>query len=160
MTTHVQITTASADETFELGQKIGESIDRPMVIALTGDLGSGKTALVKGIASGLEVSPDCPVTSPSYTLVNEYEGRFRLFHVDLYRLGGSGDIHDLGMDDILAGDGIVAIEWAGRLDKEDLVPDMDINIRTTGDFDRVFTIFFYGPEPANLIEGMRNFSLQ
>jgi len=104
MKENIEIMTGSTGETIDLGRRLGQLIDRPLVIALTGDLGAGKTALVKGIAEGLGVPPECPVTSPTFTLVNEYDGRLRLFHVDLYRLAGSGDVADIGLEDIIGGE--------------------------------------------------------
>lgn len=158
-TRKMRITTSSTGETIDFGRLLGQKIDRPMVIALTGDLGSGKTVLVKGIAQGLDVPPQYPVTSPSYTLVNEYKGRFLLFHIDLYRLTGAEETYDLGFDDIISGNGVVAIEWAQRLSNEDLSPDIEIDIQAVDENKRVFTILFYGPETTNLIEGIKNFLL-
>ncbi len=159
MPEQIDITTTSAEQTLSLGRRIGQMIDRPLFIGLTGDLGSGKTVLVQGIAEGLGIPPEYAVTSPTFTLVNEYEGRFRLFHVDLYRLAGPADTDDLGMEDILSGSGVVAVEWAERLAGGDMpAPDLDIRIRSINDEKRVFTMFFYGPETANLVEGMKLFS--
>lgn len=154
------ITNASADETMALGRKLGEMIDRPFVIALTGDLGSGKTVLIQGLAEGLGIPPTYPVTSPTFTLINEYEGRFRLFHVDLYRLQGPVDAEDLGLYDILSGKSVTAIEWAERLGKEDFSPDLSIDIQSSGENERMVSLFFYGPETASLVEGIKRFSQQ
>jgi tRNA threonylcarbamoyladenosine biosynthesis protein TsaE len=151
----IRIITSSTEETIDFGRRLGHAIDRPVFIALTGDLGSGKTALVRGIARGLGIPPDHPVTSPSYTLINEYNGRFRLFHIDLYRLTSPDETYDLGLDDIMAGDGVVAVEWAERLGTDTFSPDIDIHIQAAGDNDRIFTILFYGPEITNLVEGIK-----
>ena len=151
----IEITTGSTGETFDLGQRFGQLIDRPLVIALTGDLGSGKTALVKGIAEGLGVPPEYPVTSPTFNLVNEYDGRLRLFHVDLYRLAGPGDAADIGLEDIIDGEGVTAIEWAERLDGADFFPDVAIDIRTAGENERIFSLNFYGPGVRNLVGGIK-----
>lgn len=156
MEKRIQITTASTAETLALGKKIGKLIDTPLVIALTGDLGSGKTVLVQGIAQGLGVPPEYPVTSPTYTLINEYDGKRRLFHVDLYRLAGLVDTYDLGLDDILAGNGVTAIEWAERLEGEDFSSDVTIELQTAGESRRILTLFFYGPKTENLIDGMKH----
>ena len=156
----IEIMTGSTGETIDLGRRLGQLIDRPLVIALTGDLGAGKTALVKGIAEGLGVPPECPVTSPTFTLVNEYDGRLRLFHVDLYRLAGSGDVADIGLEDIIGGDGVTAIEWAERLDGRDFSPEVAIDIRTAGENERIFSLHFYGPGAANLVGAIIHFSYQ
>ncbi len=156
MEKNIEIMTGSTGETMDLGRRLGRLIDRPLVLALTGDLGSGKTALVKGIAEGLGVSPEYPVTSPTFTLVNEYDGRLRLFHVDLYRLAGSGDAADIGLEDIIGGGGVTAIEWAERLDGADFSPDIAIDIRTAGENERIFSLKFYGPGAASLVEGIKH----
>ena len=112
-----QMTTRSVNETQKLGEIIGTTITGGTVLALTGDLGSGKTAFVQGLARGLDVPDNYYITSPSYTLINEYPGRFPLFHVDLYRITDPVDIEDIGLYEILDDKGVVAIEWADRIEK-------------------------------------------
>jgi tRNA threonylcarbamoyladenosine biosynthesis protein TsaE len=112
-----QITTRCVDETRKLGETIGATVTAGTILALFGDLGSGKTAFVQGLARGLEVPEEYYITSPSYTLINEYPGRFPLFHVDLYRITNSGDIEDIGLYEMLDDSGVVAIEWADRMGK-------------------------------------------
>ncbi len=111
----IQITSRSINETQNLGQKLGGWINQPLVIALTGDLGSGKTAFVQGLASGLEVPAEYYITSPTFTLINEYPGRYPLVHVDLYRLEDIHDFEDLGLDDLMYDQAVIAIEWADKL---------------------------------------------
>lgn len=116
-----------------------------MVILLAGDLGAGKTCFVQGIASGLDVPASEPVTSPSYTLLNIYSGRFPLFHFDLYRLSQADDLLDLGFDEYLRGDGVTVIEWADR------IPELGrdgfrVHLRAVGD-DRRQVEFEAGGEP-------------
>jgi tRNA threonylcarbamoyladenosine biosynthesis protein TsaE len=110
--THI---TRSVDATRMLGQRIGHLIKTGLVIALTGDLGSGKTALVQGLAKGLNVPTKYYITSPTYTLVNQYPGRMPLYHVDLYRVDTLADAADIGLEELLADEAVVAIEWADRL---------------------------------------------
>ncbi len=106
--------TRSAEETFELGRKIGEAARGRKVFLLSGDLGAGKTIFAKGVAAGLEIDP-ADVTSPSFTLVNVHEGRLRLYHIDLYRLD-AGACRELGLEEILEDEkAVVVIEWAERL---------------------------------------------
>jgi tRNA threonylcarbamoyladenosine biosynthesis protein TsaE len=109
------ITTHSVEETRELGRKIGLLIKQPFIIALIGDLGCGKTAFVQGLALGLGVPADYYITSPTFTLINEYPGRWPLFHVDLYRLEGINDFEDIGLDELLHDQAVIAIEWADKL---------------------------------------------
>ena len=110
-----QLTTCSVDETRKLGETIGAMVSAGTILALFGDLGSGKTSFVQGLAEGLEVPGEYYITSPSYTLINEYPGRHSLFHVDLYRIETSVEIEDIGLYEILDNDGVVAIEWADRM---------------------------------------------
>lgn len=111
----IDITTQSVDETQKLGQKIGTLLEYPLIIALIGDLGSGKTAFVQGLARGLDVSADYYITSPTFALINEYPGRLPLFHVDLYRLETVNDLDDIGLDELLCDQAVIAIEWADKL---------------------------------------------
>lgn len=106
------ITTSSEAETTEAGERLGRTLNAGDVVLLYGDLGAGKTAFVRGLARGLDANPD-DVSSPTFTIVQEYRGRTTLYHVDLYRLEPA-EIDDLGLEDLVCGDGIVAIEWAER----------------------------------------------
>ncbi len=111
----MQITTHSADETQALGQRLAKRLLPGDVIAYFGDLGAGKTALTRGIAQGLGVTD--LVTSPTYTIVNEYlTGRIPLFHFDMYRLGSSDELFDIGWDDYLARGGVCAVEWSENVE--------------------------------------------
>jgi tRNA threonylcarbamoyladenosine biosynthesis protein TsaE len=130
----------SVDETRQIGRIIGEMAEAGAFILLKGDLGSGKTALIQGLARGLAVSEKYYVTSPSYTLVNEYPGRLPLFHLDLYRLSGV-DFEDIGLYDILnTHSAVVAIEWAERLGL-DILECLTLKMEITGENTRniVFT---------------------
>ena len=115
LTKKITIITHSVIETQNLAQKLGSLINHPLVIALIGDLGSGKTAFVQGLARGLEVPEEYYITSPTFTLVNEYPGRWDLVHVDLYRLEKIDGLEDIGLDEILHRRSVIAIEWADKL---------------------------------------------
>lgn len=105
--------TASEEETSLAGEALGRDLKPGDVVLLFGDLGAGKTAFVRGMARGIGADPE-DVSSPTFTIVQEYAGRSAtLYHVDLYRLE-SAEIDDLGLDDLVSSDGIVAIEWAER----------------------------------------------
>ena len=111
----MQITTYSADETQALGTKLAKRLQPGDVIAYFGDLGAGKTALTRGIAQGLGITDI--VTSPTYTIVNEYlTGRLPLFHFDMYRLGSSDELFDIGGEDYLARGGVCAVEWSENVE--------------------------------------------
>ena len=121
------ITSHSLKETLSLGQEIGEQVEEGTVIALSGDLGSGKTVFVQGLAKGLNVPSDYYVTSPTYTLINEYPGRIKLFHIDLYRVSGLNELEEIGIYDIVYGNHITAIEWPERF--EGNLPDNHLKIK-------------------------------
>ena len=105
--------TTSEAETTAMGEALGRAIKAGDVVLLHGDLGAGKTAFVRGLARGIGANPE-DVSSPTFTIVQEYAGEsMTLYHVDLYRLEAA-EIDDLGLEDLIAGDGVVAIEWAER----------------------------------------------
>ena len=107
----MQFITHSLEETELLGQRLGETLSGGEIVAYQGGLGAGKTAFTRGLARGLGIS--MRVTSPTYTIVNEYTGgRLPLFHFDMYRLGSAEELFDIGWEDYLARDGVCAVEWS------------------------------------------------
>ncbi len=151
-----KITTYSVKDTKKLGEKIGKRLKGKIVLALTGDLGSGKTSFVQGLARGLEVPNDYYITSPSYTLINEYPGRHPLFHVDLYRLEDPVDFEDIGLYDILDDNYVVAIEWADRI-RQELLPDyVTIKFEMSGDTSREICMSAHGVNSVNLLKEIKN----
>ena len=121
--------TESPEATRSLGEEIGKTLQQGDVIALIGDLGTGKTCLTQGIARGAEIASDEIVSSPSYILINEYNGKVPIYHIDLYRLENSEEIAELGLSEYVEGDGICIIEWAERM--ADALPDTCIKIHIT-----------------------------
>ena len=147
-------TTHSVDETRQLGQKIGSLIKQPVIIALIGDLGSGKTAFVQGLAQGLEVPADYYITSPTFTLVNEYPGRLPLFHVDLYRLETVEDLEDIGLDELLYDRAVLAVEWADKM-VESLAGDyLTLQFEIIDDDCRKINLIAYGHNGNILIKAL------
>lgn len=114
----------SAEETIELGKKIGASIKAGDIIALKGNLAAGKTTITKGIALSLGIKED--ITSPTYTLVSEYYGTIPLYHMDMYRIESLEEFEMLGIDHLLFGSGLSVIEWSERI--EEYLPDEHIKI--------------------------------
>lgn len=108
-------TTVGPEETRAIGRRLGLLAHPGLVVLLAGELGAGKTCFAQGVADGLGVSSECPVTSPSYTLLNVHRGRLPLYHFDLYRLATVEDLEDLGYDEIAEGAGVTLVEWADRL---------------------------------------------
>jgi len=104
-------------ETYSIGLKLGENLLPGDVVALSGELGAGKTCLVGGIARGLGVPESYEITSPAFTLINEYPGRLTLYHIDVYRLSGVKDLDDIGFDACFNDKGVVVVEWAGKVKK-------------------------------------------
>jgi tRNA threonylcarbamoyladenosine biosynthesis protein TsaE len=108
-------TTHSPTETQELGFRIGKLLKEGSIVALIGDLGTGKTCLTQGIAKGVGIDANQVVNSPSYILINEYKGPCPVYHIDLYRIRYSAELEDLGLEEYIYGHGICVIEWADRL---------------------------------------------
>ncbi len=142
------IVTRSAEETFALGAAIGAVAPGGTILCLFGDLGSGKTKLTQGIASGLSVPAGYAVTSPTFTYVNEYPGRLPLFHIDLYRITSPEELLDLGWEEYMGADAVVAVEWAERAG--DWLPErrIDVAITITDQDERKFDITFAGEHAA------------
>ena len=130
----------SAEETERLGEQLARRLRRGDVLAFTGPLGMGKTAFTRGLARGLSCRGR--VTSPTFTIVNEYEGETPLFHFDMYRLGSSDELFDIGWDDYLARGGVCAVEWSERV--SDALPAgtvfVDIARGAEGEDSRVITV--------------------
>ncbi len=126
----LKITTNSPEETFEFGKRLGKELRPGDVICLQGDLGAGKTSLAKGICRGLGVVAE--ITSPTYTIVNEYRGRMKVAHMDLYRMKSEDDLYDIGFNEYIYGDGVTIIEWPDKAGT--LMPDnyLDINLAGQG----------------------------
>jgi len=134
------VETNSPDETWRLAAELAGELEAGAVIALHGDLGAGKTCFIQGLAAALGI--DEPITSPTYTLIGEYQGRLPLHHIDLYRLSGPVEALGLGLEEYLDGRGITAIEWAERA--EGLLPQEMLHIRIDVDSEtdaRTFRIY-------------------
>lgn len=110
----MKIVSCSEKETEIAGAELASSLEPGSVVALYGDLGAGKTAFVRGMTKGLGI--DFPVSSPTFTIVNEYPGKIPLFHFDMYRLGSSDELFDIGWDDYLERGGICAVEWSENVE--------------------------------------------
>ncbi len=122
----------SADETKALGEKIAQSAKEGSVFCLSGDLGVGKTVFTKGFAAGLDV--DEYITSPTFTIVNEYEGRLKFYHFDVYRITDPDELFDIGFEEYIYGNGVCLIEWA-EIVKED-IPDGAVWITIEKDLEK------------------------
>jgi tRNA threonylcarbamoyladenosine biosynthesis protein TsaE len=122
-----EIVTHSAEETIAFGRTLRELLAPPKVVLLRGDLGAGKTTLVKGIAAGFEAAEEDDVTSPTFTLVHEYRGpRANLYHIDLYRVDTLRELETLGLDDLRAEGSVLLIEWGEKFPR--LLRERDVEI--------------------------------
>ncbi|HAH45132.1 tRNA (adenosine(37)-N6)-threonylcarbamoyltransferase complex ATPase subunit type 1 TsaE [Gimesia sp.] len=145
-------------ETQRLGKKLAETLTPGTVIALNGNLGAGKTRLVQAIATALGVDP-AEVTSPTFVLIQEYQGRLPLYHFDTYRLRDTDEFLELGADDLLYSDGVCLIEWADKV-KEVLPGDLlQINIEHTSQTARTFRFQGQGARSEQIIARLKSESI-
>ncbi len=144
----------SADETKEIGRAVGEAVTGGTIVLLIGQLGAGKTTLTQGLAAGLGVT--AYTKSPSFVLVNEYEGRLPLFHMDLYRIDDPAEAWELGLSDYLSHDGVLAVEWADRA--ASIFPDdrLEIRIDYIADSERRLTVAGRGAAAAWVVTQLRD----
>jgi tRNA threonylcarbamoyladenosine biosynthesis protein TsaE len=140
------IDSQSPAETAQLGERVGRALVAGDVVALTGELGAGKTAFVQGVAVGLGIRGR--VTSPTFTIVNEYEGPIPLFHVDFYRLEHAAELINVGFDDYFERGGVVVVEWAERYAESLPADRLDVRIEITGPESRRFS--FGGPRAERI----------
>ena len=146
-----RVMSETPEDTRRIAAQIGRLAQPQLVITLYGDLGSGKTCFVQGLARGLQVADGTYVTSPSYTLIHSYPGRLTLHHVDLYRLAG-GDVDDIGLLDLMAEPGVTAIEWSERL-ADDLPEErLTIDIHAMDETTRRLDMTAYGLAPKILLQ--------
>ncbi len=134
--------THSAEETIALGRELAPTLKNARMVVLRGDLGAGKTTLVKGIAEGLAAASRDDVTSPTFTLIHEYRGpEINLFHVDLYRIDTPRELDTLGLDELFATEGnLVLLEWGEKFPRFEKERDVEISIERRGDEERLFTL--------------------
>jgi tRNA threonylcarbamoyladenosine biosynthesis protein TsaE len=132
-----EITTHSAEETIAFGRTLTELLAPPKLVLLRGDLGAGKTTLVKGIAAAFEAAAEEDVTSPTFTLVHEYRGpRANLYHIDLYRIDTQRELETLGLDDLRSDNSILLIEWGEKFPRLVCERDLEIALEREGENER------------------------
>ena len=129
--------THSAEETTDLGRRLAAELAPPRLVVLSGDLGAGKTTLIKGIAEGFQAASQENVTSPTFTLIHEYRGAgVNLYHVDLYRVDTQRELDTLGLDDLFDENSVVLIEWGEKFARFLRERDVEITIERLGGNDR------------------------
>ena len=129
--------THSADETIAFGRTLRDLLAPPKLVVLSGDLGAGKTTLVKGIAQAFQAAKEEDVTSPTFTLIHEYRGpSVNLYHIDLYRIDTPRELETLGLDDLRADNAVLLIEWGEKFSRFEHERDLQIVITRTGETER------------------------
>ena len=132
-----EFTTYSAEETIALGRQLAAALTPPKLVVLRGDLGAGKTTLVKGIAEGFQAASQEQVTSPTFTLIHEYRGAaVNLYHIDLYRVDTPRELETLGLDDLFAENSILLIEWGEKFPRFERQRDVEIALERVGEDER------------------------
>jgi tRNA threonylcarbamoyladenosine biosynthesis protein TsaE len=139
--TPTRLVARTPEETAAAGEALGRTLGPSDVVALYGELGAGKTCFTQGVARGLDV--EVRATSPTFVLVNEYRGRLPVHHVDAYRTAGVGELLDLGLLDLLGGDGVTIVEWADKTDP--VLPARTVRVRIEGLGDEPRTILVEDP---------------
>jgi tRNA threonylcarbamoyladenosine biosynthesis protein TsaE len=135
-----EIITHSSEETTNWGRKLAKRLTAPVLVLLTGDLGSGKTTLTKGIVAGLEVAGENEVTSPTFTLVHVYGKASKVYHADLYRIENFHDFETLGLEDVFAKPAIVILEWSERFPLQSPWPKIHIRLEHHGGDSRLISV--------------------
>lgn len=125
----IDLCSPAADDTQRLGEQLGRLLQAGDVVCLYGELGSGKTTLTQGLARGIGVPKEENVRSPSFVLIHRYEGHVPVYHVDLFRLDLPGDLDDVGVRELLGGEGVVVVEWAERLGALLPASRLDVSLR-------------------------------
>ena len=150
----VRIVLKGLKETKKFGERLGSLLKPGDIISLTGDLGAGKTTLTKSIGKGLGVEDY--ITSPTFTLINEYKGRTMLYHFDVYRLEGAIDLYDLGFEEYLYSNGVCIIEWGDKI--EEILPKERINLQIEKGVEldeRIINLYGEGDRFEQLIKELR-----
>jgi tRNA threonylcarbamoyladenosine biosynthesis protein TsaE len=149
--------TSGPEETRGLGKCFGELVVAGLVVLLSGKLGAGKTCFAQGVALGLGVHEETPVTSPTYTLLNIHPGRLSLYHFDLYRLSQVDDLADLGYDEFAEGEGLTLVEWADRMN-DALAASISVSIERIDEDTRQFRFEAFDSRGRDLLEKLSKLS--
>ena len=145
----IKIYLENEQKTQEIGYKLGKLLTPQSTICLIGDLGAGKTTITQSIAKALEVEDY--ITSPTFTIVNEYEAKIPLYHFDVYRIGSSEEMYDIGYEDYINGEGVCIIEWANLI--EDILPEEYLTIELNyKDMSREMTLIPKGKKYESIVE--------
>ena len=149
------VLTGSPRQTMGWGSRLGKLLEGGEIIALIGELGAGKTCFVRGVTQGLEVGKDAWIRSPSFTLINEYQGRFPVYHIDLYRIEGRAQLEGLNLREYLYSDGVSLIEWFEHLPADEVDEFLEVKASYVDDNRRQLTFSPHGQRYEEVVEGLR-----
>lgn len=149
------VASRSVLETRAWGKRLARLLQGGEIIGLIGELGAGKTCFVRGVAEGLKVGRDAWIRSPSFTLINEYEGRLPIYHIDLYRIGRPEETEGLNLREYLYGDGVSLVEWSEHLPASEVDEYLEILIKDGGRQRRSLIFTAHGERYERIIKGLR-----
>jgi tRNA threonylcarbamoyladenosine biosynthesis protein TsaE len=149
------VITRSAVDTERLGECLGRVLEPGDVVTLTGDLGAGKTRFAQGVASGLDVDRSLPVTSPTFTILNEYQGRCPFYHFDFYRFRPGEELRDLGFEEYFAGTGVCLVEWPERLGDDLDAESLEVVFVVRDELTREIIFSPHGTIPSRRVASFR-----
>jgi tRNA threonylcarbamoyladenosine biosynthesis protein TsaE len=146
----------SQRQTKSCGKKLAQLLEGGEIIGLRGELGAGKTCLVRGVAEGLGVGEKAWIRSPTFTLINEYHGRLPVYHIDLYRVSGHAEQEGLNLREYLYGDGVCLVEWFEYLPADETEEFLEVNLTHAGTNRRSLTFSAHGARYERVVEALRN----
>lgn len=152
----LSVDSRSAAETRKLGKKLGAVLKGGEIIGLTGDLGAGKTCFVRGAAEGLGVGKEAWIRSPTFTLVNEYDGRLPVYHIDLYRIGSAQELEELNLREYLYADGASFIEWFEKMPAAEVDEWLGVHFEHAGDNERTITFAAHGERYEQVLQHLKD----
>lgn len=150
----LRVVTRSAAQTRSFGRKLARLLNGGEIIGLSGELGSGKTTFVRGLAEGLEVGSEAWIRSPSFTLINEYEGRLPVYHIDLYRIASARELEELNLRDYLFSEGVSVIEWFEHLPREEVESYLLVEFAHGGGSRRTLSLTAQGGRYGGIVEAL------
>ena len=150
------VTSNSTRKTMSLGRKLGKLAQGGEIIGLVGELGAGKTSFVRGFAAGAEVGKEAWVRSPTFTLINEYQGRLPVYHIDLYRIGRAAEVDALNLREYLYADGVSLIEWFENLPAGEVDEYLEVKMAHAGLTSRAMTFIAHGARYEQMVRELRS----
>jgi tRNA threonylcarbamoyladenosine biosynthesis protein TsaE len=147
--------TKSAEETRNWGKRLGKLLQGGDIVGLTGELGGGKTTFVRGVAEGLEVGSEAWIRSPTFTLVNEYDGRLPVYHIDLYRISSASELEELNLREYLYSDGVSLIEWFEHMPAAEVDEWLGVHFEHANENEREMTFTAYGERYNEVLNGLK-----